>query len=332
MVLLVSLAFLACAKSAAPETKSWRMFCYVPSTNYWVTDVFKPFASEVEESTKGGLDITVYTAGELPYKGIQLLSAIKNREIEVAEIQPTLEIGEMPQLGIFQYPFITGVVAPQQNIANNKALLEALFPKVEKILNEKFNAHYLTGGCYPSSQMFANKPIRRLADLKGRKIRVVGAHYAEFQNALGGVGVAMATGEVYTALQRGTVEGVGTTYFMQYSAKWYEVANYGLEWNVIGPIDFLVVNRDAWNGLPSDVRKVVESVAKKYSKVWYELTVQRDVEAKQAMIKAGGQFTPLSAEDEKTIMAIVGPLWHKWAKATPDGDEFLEAGLKAMGR
>lgn len=315
----------ASAAPAAPAKASWKMFAFMPATTWYVTGVFKPFAEEVKQKTNGRLEITVYTPGELPYKGNELLPALKNREIEMAEVCPTVVQGDLAMLGLWGYSFINKNWKEYGNMKN------VLLPPTREALKNLFNVHWLFNGAFPPTQTFTRVPIKTLADLKGLRIRTVGSDTAEFQNALGGVGIAMMAGEVYTALQRGTVDGVGTSYTTMYSSKWHEVANYGIEWNNTITADSVCVNFDAWNALPKDVRVIVEELARKYEDKWYEQSRTQDDLAKQKMIAAGGKFVTLSEPEKQQLVAIAKPLWQKWASRYPGGQKLVSDVLAAIG-
>lgn len=320
-VLLVPLT--VSADSKPPPTKaSWKMFAIMVANHAYVTDVFKPFAQEVKQKTNGQLEITVYTPGELPYKGTELLMALKNREIEMAELVPTFSMVELPLLALWQFPFLN------TSLEEHMAMRKVLLPRSEEALNKQFNIHWLFNGRFPLGHLFARKPVKTLADLKGLQVRTYGSAEAEVLNALGAVGIAMTAGEVYTALQRGTVEAVGTSYLTHYTSKWHEVANHGLEWNSGGVVDFVGVKLDAWNALPKDVRKTVEELANKYQNIWHDVARKGDDEAKQKMVAAGGQFVTLSAQDRQQLMLIMKPLWQKWAKGIAGGEELLKELLR----
>ncbi len=118
-----------------------------------------------------------------------------------------------------------------------------------------------------------NKPIHKLEDLKGLKIRCPGS-VADTLRALGAIPVSMPMPEVYQALQKGVVEGA--VYPMETNKGWrmaevihYSIANYEIAYSVGF---FVVMNKRKWEMLPLKDRKIIDAIdiewAKKHGRAW----------------------------------------------------------------
>ncbi len=108
-----------------------------------------------------------------------------------------------------------------------------------------------------------NKKIESIEDLKGLKMRIPGLGGKVFAKA-GGMPVLLPGSEVYTALERGTIdatEWVGPFHDQRLglnrAAKYY----YYPGWHEPGTSLELIVNQDAWNALPEDLRGLIEVTA-----------------------------------------------------------------------
>jgi TRAP-type C4-dicarboxylate transport system substrate-binding protein len=109
--------------------------------------------------------------------------------------------------------------------------------------------------------LFSKKPVRKMEDFKDLKTRVHSVAIAQLVAGLGGTPLTIAFAEVYTALERGTVDGGFTAATPGYSQKWYEVSKY-----LIGPITQvvqlpLVINKGIWKKLPPDVQTIFQEEA-----------------------------------------------------------------------
>ena len=135
---------------------------------------------------------------------------------------------------------------------------QALMPAANKEL-EKLGVKIIATNPFPAQVFFCKKPITGLADLKGLKIRVAGPAQSDFLNALGAQPVAIAFGEVYTALERGTVDCAVTGTGTGNAQKWWEVTShlYTLvaSWGISG----YMVNLAWWNKLDPAVRTFLET-------------------------------------------------------------------------
>jgi len=116
----------------------------------------------------------------------------------------------------------------------------------------------------------ANKPLRKLDDFKGLKIRIQSSKIIEGQiKALGAIPQVMAFSEVYTALQQGVVDGEENTPSNKYTQKMHEVQKH-MTLSDHGVVMYaVIVNKKFWDGLPADIRKGLgEAMAESTRYVW----------------------------------------------------------------
>ncbi len=149
----------------------------------------------------------------------------------------------------------------------------ALMPAANKEL-EKLGVKVIATNPFPAQVFFCKKPVNGIADLKGRKIRVSGPSQGDFLNALGAQPVAIAFGEVYTALERGTVDCAVTGTGTGNAQKWYEVTShlYTLvtSWGISG----YMVNLAWWNKLDPQVRAFLENYFVKLEDAQWKLGLE----------------------------------------------------------
>ncbi|EKF43811.1 TRAP dicarboxylate transporter subunit DctP [Nitratireductor indicus C115] len=104
-------------------------------------------------------------------------------------------------------------------------------------------------------------PIAEDGALKGRKIRASGT-YHDLVNELGGSVVTLPASEIYSALERGVVDGAAWPVFGAMDYKWYEVAGY-MTRPTFGITNLsLFMNLDTWNGLSAEQQTMVTDIAK----------------------------------------------------------------------
>lgn len=173
--------------------------------------------------------------------------------------------------------------------------------------------------------LHTKKPVRTLEDLKGMKIRATGFS-SKVVEALGGVPVAMSQGEAYEALQKGVVEGTFAP--METLKTWNqaEVVKYTTECYSIGYTTafFIVMNKDKWNSLPDDVKKVFEEVSAKYEEAYGELWDEIDDEARKYILSRGNEIIPLSAEEGARWRKAIEPVINDYITRTPDGQAYVD--------
>lgn len=112
-------------------------------------------------------------------------------------------------------------------------------------------------------RLFCTKPVKSTADLKGLRVRTVGAPYwADYFIKLGIVPVTVPFSEMYGALQKGTVDCAFSAHGQAINGKFYEVAKYAIDLSFgAHPIWGIFVNADYYNGLPENVRQLLRDVS-----------------------------------------------------------------------
>lgn len=176
------------------------------------------------------------------------------------------------------------------------------------------------------------KPVYRLEDMKGLKIRTQGTN-AKVVEALGGAPVGMPANDMYDALSRGTVEGVVIPYEAMDGWKLADVTKYHTEdyGAAYTATMFVVMNKAKWNALPKDIQGVIEQINNEYiekqGKLWDEL----DRTGLELVKKKGDTIIKLSPEEDARWAAKVKHVLNDYvkqlkAKGLP-GDEALKFAL-----
>lgn len=141
---------------------------------------------------------------------------------------------------------------------------------------EKIGIRYVGPGTWAEFNMWSKKPIKKLADLKGMKMRSFFL-YDRLQKALGITPVTIPTGELYTALERGVVEGFCFPFIGPRDMGWTRSAKYFIAPHFYTNDVVLLLNLDTWKKLPKDVQlKFDEITAKQYEP--YMTKYARDLE------------------------------------------------------
>jgi len=160
------------------------------------------------------------------------------------------------------------------------------------------------------------KPVKTLADLKGKKIRSTGLS-AKVISALGGTPVAMPQGETYEAIQRGVVDGTIGPIEVLKGWKQGEVIKNTTECDSVGYTTamFVVMNPKKWSALPPDIQKIFEDVSSEWidvhGKAWDDL----DLEGRKFSLSLGNKIISLTKEQKNRWRAAVKPLINDYVKA-----------------
>jgi TRAP-type transport system periplasmic protein len=206
--------------------------------------------TEVEKRTNGKVAVQTFPGGTL----------IDAKGMMDGVIAGTADIGCLCmayQPGRF---IVTNATALPMGFPNATVASLVLWDLYDKYKPEEFSkVKVLTMFACAPANIYANVPVRNLADLKGLQLRASGG-VAEVLKALGGTPVGMPQSETPEALQKGVVKGAVSSLETLMDFKYAELCRYVTIFN--GPIyPFAVVmNMAKWNSLPDDVKKVFDDM------------------------------------------------------------------------
>lgn len=177
-----------------------------------------------------------------------------------------------------------------------------------------FEPHGLVGLAYYDSGARSfyttKKPITKLADLKGLKIRVQQSDlWIAMMQAFGANPTPMPMGEVYSSLETGVVDGAENNWPSYESARHYEVAkNYTLTEHSLNP-EILVMSKISWDKLKPEDQKIVREAAKESVAKMRELWSARE-KTSEAKVRAGG--VNVIKVDKAEFSAAMKPVYDKF--------------------
>ena len=300
----------------------------VAAPTYYHTVNYNAWAAKVKEKSGGRMEIRVHPASSL-YPGPELIPAVLDGRSEVGTILASYLTDVFLEMGPLELPFMTS------NIAEHKKAAMQLRGFYQEMLAKK-GLKLLVISTWPSQQIFSTVPIRTVDDWKGKKIRVYGADSANITRILGGSPVNIAFGEVYSALEKKTVDGAMTSATNAEPMKFFEVAKFLDYWYLAGAAqEWLVANQKAWDALPKDLQQVVLDALKETNleeKEWAD-AIAFDEKTRKRLPELGMTVVdPPKEEMDKARKAAKGA-WDTWLTRTgADGKRGLDLALKALGR
>ncbi|WP_281678454.1 TRAP transporter substrate-binding protein, partial [Synergistes jonesii] len=211
------------------------------------------------------------------------------------------------------------------------------FEALDGILGNKLNQYLLSKGFvvlgYQENGMRhvtnSKRPIKSPADLKGLKIRTMEnpMHIAFFKE-LGANPTPMSWGELYTALQQGTVDAQENPYAMIDDGKFYEVQKYVSETGHVFSYEILIANKKFMDKLPKELNKLVADEAHK-AIMAQRASMEKEEEAFKAKVtKAGLKANPLTPEEKKPFVEATKKVYGQFEKDL--GKEIMDIARKVQ--
>jgi TRAP-type C4-dicarboxylate transport system substrate-binding protein len=216
------------------------------------TTVDQPLLRDgMSKATNGRVEVTLAAWPERNVNGPEVLRLVRSGQVDIAAAPLTTVSGDVPMLDGLD------LAGMNPDIKQARRVADAMLPVANKEL-ERLGIKLVATYPFSGQMLFCRKPIATLADLKGLKVRTNGPSSADLVKALGGQPVSLAFGEVYTALERGTVDCGITGSGSGNSVKWPEVTTHlytmSLSWSTAG----YFVNLAWWNKLEPAVRSEFE--------------------------------------------------------------------------
>jgi TRAP-type C4-dicarboxylate transport system substrate-binding protein len=246
-ILLAALLALTANAAGAQEMTLRAVTSFAEKTQF--SKNFERFIDRVNETGKGQVKIN-YIGGPRAMPPFEVGNAVRTKVVDIANVTGAFYTNLMPEADGFKL-----IGKPMSEQRNN-----GTWAYINELHNKKLNSHYLARQFHNVPfHIYLNKKPDKL-DFTGLKIRVTPV-YKDIVEALGGTAITTAPGEVYTALERGVVDGYGWPVTGIFDLGWEKVTKFRLEPAFYSVEVNVLVNLDVWNGLNAAQRKVLSDAA-----------------------------------------------------------------------
>jgi tripartite ATP-independent transporter DctP family solute receptor len=199
-------------------------------------------------------------------------------------------------------------------------------PEGDKILAAFDKAGFVGLAFYESGarSMYAKKPIRSVADMKGLKVRVQPSDLmVGMVSAMGASATPMPFAEVYTGLKTGLIDAAENNVPSYDETKHYESAPFYSETMHVMTPEVLVFSKKVWDTLTPEEQAAIRKAAKESVPFYVKLWEAREKDARAAVVKGGAKFVEASQIDKKSFVDVERPVWDKFA-STPELKALLQ--------
>jgi TRAP-type C4-dicarboxylate transport system substrate-binding protein len=267
---------------------------------------FERFIEKVNRDGKGVVQIN-YIGGPRAMPPFEVGNAVRTKVVDIANVTGAFYTNLMPESDGFKL-----IGKPMSEQRRN-----GTWEYLNQLHNQKLNSQYLARQFHNVPfHIYLNKKIDK-HDFSGLKIRVTPV-YRDVVEAYGGTPITTAPGEVYTALERGVVDGYGWPVTGIFDLGWDKVTKFRMEPAFYSVEVNVLVNLDSWKALNDAQRKVLNDAA-----LWLEgldseneaaIKAERDRQA-----KAGIQALDFGADAAKAFLARANDVaWQSVIKKAPE--------------
>jgi TRAP-type C4-dicarboxylate transport system substrate-binding protein len=320
LVLLgIAIAFGVCKETPAQspaEVIKLRFSDHNPPNAWGTVNGTEPWIKQLEKATNDRVKIERYYAETL-VKGTDLWMALKTGVVDIGWCSHGYWPALTPLSDVMALPFL-----PFKSGRQAGGILWKLREKYPELQKEYADVQVLLMHCTPPfSLITTKKQVKTMEDLKGLKLRMLGGPPTEAMKALGAVPLLLGMPEVYMAMQKGTIDGMGVPLGVLEIFNLYEVIKYWTHVPITTAYITVSMNKEKWNSMPSDIQKAIMSVSgyegsRTYAHNYhdsYEQPVRKEMEE---FVKKGGhkveEYVLPKAELDKWISTGGKPVWDRW--------------------
>jgi TRAP-type C4-dicarboxylate transport system substrate-binding protein len=288
------------------------------------------WAELVEERTDGRVTVEIFYSGAL-LDAAESLPGIADGRAEAGFIVDSMFQEALPLSTASSIPF---------DRPNGVAQALAFHELYET--NDDFRAQWERAGVHilhfqppAPAAIGSNEPIDSYTDLAGTKTRCIG-YICDALQIIGANPVAIASNEIYEAMERGTIDAWTAYPFQDMLANQFqEVTNYVVDPGIGAYIQGATpINLDFWDALPEDIQTTLTDLSSEYYDIYIEHAAQLERETCAATTEAGVELSSFSeSESNRWRDAVRDSIFASWSEqvsgtgvdAAAFYDEFLDA-------
>ena len=301
-------------ENASAQTIELKFAHQNPPKGHTTVKFLNPWMKKVEAATNGRVKIVSYPAQSLA-KAKETFAAVEGGVAEMGWVPLGYYQGQFSLSDVMTLPFI-----PIPNAAKNSRVLQELyetFPEMRKPFSGVKVLFLHTSDPY---MLATRKPVRNLEDIKGLKIRVMGAEPSSAVKRMGASPVFIPMPGVYEAGEKGVIDAAALPWAAVSTFRLNEVFRDWTDTPTWLATFVVFMNLDAWNDLPADIQEQVMSVSGVYgaefaaSSAWGP-DILKGIEAKTKGTKSEMERVVLDAGEFEKWKKLAGlPVWEEWVK------------------
>ncbi len=306
------LTFGAARAQDKPQDKTYVMKIGTPTVNDTPEEWAKLFTALIDKDAGGRIKIELYSASKLGPMAREI-EGLQFGSIECAIIPPEFFVGVDERFEVLATPGLVDSLPHGQRLVAQPDVLKLMLG-----LGADKGLHGV--GLYMAlpSSLVSRTPIRRLGDVKGKKIRVFASKFQTdaFQR-LGATPVAMSLGDVLPAVQQGTIDGAisGITVFN--AMHFQDAVKYVTQIDQPGIFLVIEVSKKWFEALPKELQEIVERDAAAASIAVNPRAAALYENAKKAWVASGGELIEFPADEQAAMIKTLESVGDDVAKAKP---------------
>ena len=301
------IALLAGPVCSAERTVTKLAFSGILPAHDKLSQTLEEWCRDLERRSGGSIQVAFYPGGILT-PASQLFDSVTTGIADIGFGPMGVTPGRFPLTEVMEQPLGIKNAAMMTKLAND--FYRAFKPKEFDQVKVLFFLSASPG------LLHTKKPVRKLEDLNGMKVRCLGGNAAKVLKALGAIPIVISTGDTYDALRKGIVDGVVAAWDSLETLKWGEVLPYTtVSYNAaVGSPGFVVMNMSRWESLSPDSQAIINAMSDEYAEKLSLLWDDKDQSTIKKWTEKNHVSIYLSEEEEKRWEKAVLPIYEAFAE------------------
>lgn len=304
----ISILIGAAAMAASSHARDFRSADVHPQ-DYPTVQAVQYFGEVLKQKSQGKYGVKVFGNSVLGSEK-ETVDQVRMGTLDMVRVNTGAFHGKVPESMVPSFPFLFRDIEHFRKTMYGQS--------GEKILAAFEKAGYVGLVLWESGarSIYAKKPVRGLADVKGMRIRVQQSDlWVSLVQAMGAIAAPVPMAEAGVALRVGLVDAAENNYSTYESARHYEAALvYSETQHVMAP-EVLIFSKKVWDGLSPEDQKIIREAARETTKRYVQLWNDKEQKSKQVAQAAGAKFINDVRKEE--FVAVMRPVWDKFSQ-TPE--------------
>jgi TRAP-type C4-dicarboxylate transport system substrate-binding protein len=294
------------------QDKTYVMKFTLPTLNDPSYQFTKNYAAAIERESAGRIKTEIYPASQLGSIPRQI-EGTQFGAIQCAVIPPEFFVGVDERFEVMAAPGLADSMEHAQRLAADPAVLKLMLG-----LGAAKGLHGVGLFMNAPSSLIAKAPIRHLADLKGKKIRIFASQFQTVAlERLGATPVAMTLGDVLPAIQQGAIDGAVGGIVVFTPMHFQDAAKYVTETGQPTVFVIVEISRKWYDALPADLQKIVDTNAAQGATAINPQAIEIVNKARKGWTDTGGELISLPPEEQGAMMKTLSGVGAEVSKAKP---------------
>ena len=313
---MATAALLWGANTVSAAEITMRLHQMLPPQATMPAKVLGPWAKRVEEESKGRIEIQLYPSMQLGGKPSELVDQVKDGVVDLIWTVIGYTPGRFPMTEAFELPFM-GTTATATSMAFQEFY--------EKHMKDEFkDYHVLAVHVHgPGLIHTKDKPVEKLEDMKGLKLRGTSRVVNKMLETLGASPVGMPVPAIPEALSKGVIDGTVVPWEVTPSVKIAELApnhtGFSGKYGLYEATFLFAMNKDTYNNLPDDLKKVIDdNSGMPLAKLFGQAMDAGDQHGLEVAEKAGNKIVTLDDAETERWREVADKVSGDWIKEMDD--------------